>query len=147
MLLLVALLYTAAAWSPTVMPAARAARARHVVLGFTLSSPSQAECEVLGIRDWPSQARSTAYEESCAEGAMRYVLEGSGAVTCGEDVMTRTPVGPNSLVRVTSDDTLQWSLDDGTDKLVVLTPEYQGPPLAIVAGIFAVLCVGLIAVS
>ena len=126
----------------TIVPSS-AARIR---LEFTKTSPTQIEAEDLGIRDWPSIARTAAFEEACTEGSLRYVLEGRGFVTSG--VNNSVPVTPNSLLRVTTDSsTLSWTLDEGCDELVVLTPEYQGPPIALVAGVFAVLCIGLILAS
>ena len=114
-----------------------------VRLEFLIQSPTQAEAESLGIRDWPSTARKAPFEEECAEGALRYVLEGRGAVTSG--VNTSVAIAPNSLLSVTTDSSsLSWTLDEDCDELVVLTPEYQGPPIALVAGVFAILCIGLI---
>ena len=60
---------------------------------------------------------------------------------------------PNTLVRVdgdadSADDVvLEWGLGEGCAELVLLTPEYKGPPLLPVAGAFFVLCAALIGAS
>ena len=56
-------------------------------------------------------------------------------------------VAPNSLVKVLDEDgaELRWLPDEG--EMVLLTPEYQGPPLLATAGGFLVLCATLIAAT
>ena len=83
--------------------------------------------------------------EEVAKGAIRYVLEGTGTVNLpdGESV----PVGVGSLVKVTAEDgvALRWVPDDG--EMLLLTPEYQGPPLLVTAGGFILACAALIAAT
>ena len=55
------------------------------------------------------------------------------------------PVQPNTLVRVSKPATLQWLADEG--ELVILTPEYKGPPLLPIAGALFLTFGLLIAVS
>ena len=105
--------------------------------GLELTTPSQAESEAMGLRDWPStvvtQGGRAAYDSAIEDGALRYVLEGTGTV-CRDDGEARK-IGPNTLVRVlgTEGGALRWALDEGVDELVLLTPEYKGPPLLPVA--------------
>ena len=112
---------------------------------ITLTQPTQAECEQMGVRDWPDTVVKVYKEEEVAKGAIRYVLEGTGTVNLpdGESV----PVGVGSLVKVTAEDgvALRWVPDDG--EMLLLTPEYQGPPLLVTAGGFVLACAALIAAT
>ena len=124
--------------------AGRCSTARCAVsLSLTLSQPSQSEAESLGIRDWPQTATSTELVDECADGALRYVLEGTGSVRADGDEPVAVAV--NTLVRVDGGGTLRW-VPDG-DELVLLTPEYKGPNLLPFAAGFVVLMVGLVAVA
>ena len=124
--------------------ASRSSTARCAVsLSLTLSQPSQSEAESLGIRDWPQTATSTELVDECADGALRYVLEGTGSVCADGDEPVAVAV--NTLVRVDSATTLRWVPDD--DELVLLTPEYKGPNLLPFAAGFVVLMVALVAVA
>ena len=114
-----------------------------VSLSLTLSQPSQSEAESLGVRDWPQTATSSELVDECADGALRYVLEGTGSVCADGDEPVAVAV--NTLVRVDSATTLRW-VPDG-DELVLLTPEYKGPNLVPFAAGFVVLMVGLVAVA
>ena len=114
-----------------------------VSLSLTFSQPSQSEAESLGIRDWPQTATSTELVDECADGALRYVLEGTGSVCA--DGNEPVAVAVNTLVRVDSATTLRW-VPDG-DELVLLTPEYKGPNLLPFAAGFVVLMVALVAVA
>ena len=109
-------------------------------LSLTLSQPTQAENEANGVRDWPSTVISVRLEDECQAGAQRYVLEGCGTCDCDG---SRFDVAPNTLVRVDADATLKWERS-GDEELVLLTPEYQGPPLLPIAGGFLAVCVALI---
>lgn len=101
------------------------------------------------MRDWPPMASRVAFDDNCEDGAMRYVLEGSGTVSCGGDTI---PIAVGMLVTVGSDATaefapralLRWTPDDECDELVLLTPEYKGVPLLPVAGAFFAMCAALI---
>ena len=127
-----------------------AARARAdarcaVSLSFTLSQPSQAEAEEMGIREWPQSSATSELIDECADGALRYVLEGTGTVCVENGGGDPVAVAPNSLVRVGDGGaTLRWVPDD---ELLLLTPEYKGPNLLpVAAGIF-VLFAALLAVA
>ena len=108
----------------------------------------------MGIRDWPSVVLTGPYTDACEGGALRYVLEGSGRVSCGGVTLD---VQPNSLVSVNTSDeakvTLVWtpvlegSGGERSSEMVLLTPEYKGVPLLPVAAAFFVSCAGLIAAT
>ena len=124
--------------------AGRSSTARCAVsLSLTLSQPSQSEAESLGIRDWPQTATSSELVDECADGALRYVLEGTGSVCADGDEPVAVAV--NTLVRVDGGGTLRWVPD--ADELVLLTPEYKGPNLLPFAAGFVVLMVALVAVA
>jgi len=116
--------------------------------GLALTQPTQAEAEAMGVRDWPptiiTQGGRGAFDADVEDGSLRYVLEGSGTVqrdTAGEPLA----VSPNTLVRVVGEGgALRWQLDEGVDELVLLTPEYKGPPLLPVAGAFLAACAALV---
>ena len=81
------------------------------------------------------------------EGALRYVLEGTGQLVCAGETYA---VAPNTLVRVRdgmADVPMEWTPDDGSEELVLLTPEYRGPPLLPIAGSFLIVFAALIAAS
>ena len=82
-------------------------------------------------------------QETCVDGAMRYVLEGAGTVVCGE---ARIAVEPNTLVRVRGDEVaLYWQPDDSRcSEMILLTPEYRGPPLLPIVAGFGLACVALV---
>lgn len=119
---------------------------------FELSTPTQAESEQMGIRDWPSVVLTGPYTDACEGGALRYVLEGSGRVSCGGVTLD---VQPNSLVSVSTSEaevTLVWTPVEGSggemsSEMVLLTPEYKGVPLLPIAAAFFVSCAGLIAAT
>ena len=122
---------------PNVWPRCR------VALSLSFSSPSQAEAEAMGIRDWPQTFTSDVYIDECDAGARRYVLEGTGSV-CIVDGGEPVPIAPNSLVTVDSAATLRWSPDG---ELILLTPEYKGPNLLPIAAGLVVLTAGLFAIA
>ena len=96
----------------------------------------------MGIRDWPSTVLTDRLDETCSDGALRYVLEGAGEVSCAGQTLQ---VQPNDLVRVNGDgQALSWSCAEGCAEMVILTPEYNGPPLLPVVAGFLVACVALI---
>ena len=111
---------------------------------LVLTQPSQGESEAMGLRDWPPTVQREAFDDACQDGAQRYVLEGSGSVACAGKSFA---VSPNTLVRVVGDGELRWSLNEGVDEIVLLTPEYRGPPLLPIAAGFLVASIALIAVS
>ena len=84
----------------------------------------------MGLREWPVSAANKAFDDKCTDGGKRYVLEGSGVVICAGE---KYPVVPNTLVCVRGDGTLRWEPNDATE-LVLLSPEYRGPPVLPIAG-------------
>ena len=53
-----------------------------------------------------------------------------------------------SLLEVSEACTLTWLPEAGCEEIVILTPEYKGPPIAFVAAAFVGLCaISLLAVS
>ena len=95
----------------------------------------------MGLRDWPQQLHREPFTDECNGGTRRYVLEGSGTVSSGEG--DSAAVGPNALITVDESCTLTWAFGDGVEEIVLLTPEYQGPPLFAVAAAFALMTAGL----
>ena len=115
---------------------------------IVVTQPSQGDCEAMGLRDWPSTVVRGSLEDSCEAGAMRYVLEGTGRLAC-DGTSNRVPIGVNvgDLIRVNEQAELRWEPDDSVAEMVILSPEYRGPPLLPVVGAFAALCVLLIAAT
>lgn len=119
--------------------------------GLELSQPTQAESEAMGLRDWPStvvtQGGRSAYDADIEDGSRRYVLEGRATVR--RDTGEALVVEPNTMVTVRGEvgGALRWELEEGVDELVLLTPEYKGPPLLPVMGGFLVTFAALIAVA
>ena len=118
-----------------------------MMTSLELTQPSQAESEAMGLRDWPSTVvTGGGLNDKCDGGARRYVLEGSGTVAVapgGEPI----DVVPNTLISVPGEAELRWELADGVDEMVLLTPEYKGPPLVPIAAAFFLTFAALIAVS
>ena len=97
--------------------------------GMELSQPSQAESEAMGLRDWPSTVVQGSLTDQCNDGAQRYILEGSGQVSRdGETIDVKV----GNLLTVRGDGDLLW--EASSDEMVLLTPEYKGPPLLPIAG-------------
>ena len=123
-------------------------RAGLPVCELVLTSPSQREAEKMGIRDWPETvvskgtAQQGVFDDDAAAGAKRYVLEGTGTVETesGESF----DVAPNSLIEVMEAGSLLWSVGEDCNEMILLTPEYRGPPIALVAGGFAIALVALV---
>ena len=61
-----------------------------------LTEPTQVESENMGMRDWPQITIDKPFDDNCEDGALRYVLEGSGTVSCGGDTL---PVAVGTLVQ------------------------------------------------
>ena len=97
--------------------------------GLELSQPSQAESEAMGLRDWPSTVVQGSLTDPCKDGGMRYVLEGSGTASRGDESLA---VSVGSLVTVRGGGDVIWEADGS--EMVLLTPEYNGPPLLPIAG-------------
>ena len=121
--------------------------------GLELSTPTQAKLEEMGCRDWPQTSKRGPFEDECAAGALRYVLEGRGRVrarTGSEPATTdeEQEVVVGSLLEVSEACTLSWLPEAGCEEMVILTPEYKGPPIAFVAAAFVGLCaISLLAVA
>ena len=126
-------------------------RAGPPVCELELSLPSQLEAEKMGIRDWPetvvskNTAQQGVLDDECDAGAMRYVLEGTGTVET--EAGDRIEVAPNSLIEVKDAGSLVWSVGDDCNEMILLTPEYRGPPIALVAAVFVAMCAALVATA
>eukprot|EP00977_Amphora_coffeiformis_P028128 scaffold34700_cov256-Amphora_coffeaeformis.AAC.4 len=101
------------------------------------STPSQAECESLGIREWPQQVKKRGpWTETAAVDTelVRYILQGEGSLVIVDDDGKPTRVQPGTLLRITGPATLQW--DVSSVDMILLTPGYeQGGLLLGVAGV------------
>jgi hypothetical protein len=123
-----------------------------LLAALSSSMPTQAQLEEMGVRDWPQTSQQGPFEDECAAGARRYVLEGSGSVrartglepAADDEVL---PISVGAMLEVSDACTLSWLPDEGCKEIVILTPEYKGPPLALVAGGFAAFCVLLVVVA
>ena len=93
-------------------------------ISWPVSACFRAEPSHTATRPSTSPATSTELVDECADGALRYVLEGTGSVCADGDEPVAVAV--NTLVRVDGATTLRWVPDD---ELVLLTPEYKGPNL------------------
>ena len=56
------------------------------------------------------------------------MLEGTGTLSCNGE--RSIPVEPNSLVTVSADAVLAWTVEDA--QLILLTPEYRGRTRAVI---------------
>jgi hypothetical protein len=110
---------------------------------FRTSTPSQASCESLGVRDWPQSSFSSSLSDPCKPGALRYVLSGEGAVG---DEETEESFGVGTLVEVEDGSVLRWTAGKG-EEVVLLTPEYRGLPVPAIAAGFLLLIAGTVALS
>ena len=120
----------------------------------TTSTPSQAECEALGVREWPQQIKKGAWTEEVAPDAelVRYVLEGQGTLVVTDDDTTdpkqqqQQSLQPGTMVTVTGPATLEWQAS--TKDMILLTPSYeQGGLLVAVGAGLVVLMAALIAAT
>uniref|UniRef100_A0A7S4AEF7 Uncharacterized protein n=1 Tax=Pseudo-nitzschia australis TaxID=44445 RepID=A0A7S4AEF7_9STRA len=124
-----------------------------------VSVPSQAECESLGVREWPQQSKKGSWTETVAPGKslVRYVLEGTGSLKIVTGDGTKPiSVKPGILVEVeTGGDAsssaveLVWACDANCSEMILLTPGFEesGVFLGVVAGIlvlFGVLLSGVL---
>ena len=109
---------------------------------ISISVPSQAKCEELGIREWPQQSKSGSWNEAVApeNSLVRYVLEGKGSleITQGGDESQVIQVNPGSLVEIgpgTPDLQLEWT--SGEAEMILLTPGFEEGSifLGVIAGI------------
>ena len=124
-----------------------------------VSVPSQAQCESLGVREWPQQSKKGSWTETLAPGKslVRYVLEGTGSLKIVTGDGTKPiSVKPGTLVEIeTGGDTsssavqLEWACDANCSEMILLTPGFEesGVFLGVVAGIlvlFGVLLSGVL---
>ncbi|KAL7431816.1 hypothetical protein ACHAXH_004847 [Discostella pseudostelligera] len=122
-----------------------------------ISFPTPTESISLGIQQWPQQFHSSNWNESIIEGqiATRYILSGSGRLSItyynnddpGGQVQTMNNVRiyPGTLIEVNGEATLQWTIDDKKEGMIVLTPTYEegGKLLVVMAGM-VLFCLGLL---
>mmetsp|Transcript_19977 Transcript_19977/g.40478 ORF Transcript_19977/g.40478 Transcript_19977/m.40478 type:complete len:188 (-) Transcript_19977:111-674(-) len=118
--------------------------------------PTPDEAAAMGARDWPQQVKSGSWTETFGPGqeATRYVLEGSGSLevktfddegSMESGVVSKSKVGPGTLVEVSGRADLVWQID-GQGEMIILTPGYEeGGLLLGVAAVLVVLCGALIA--
>mmetsp|Transcript_10899 Transcript_10899/g.25817 ORF Transcript_10899/g.25817 Transcript_10899/m.25817 type:complete len:233 (-) Transcript_10899:366-1064(-) len=142
-------------FSPTCIPASTTSLA---VVSPRVSVPSQAECETLGIREWPQQSKTGSWTETVKPGSslVRYVLEGSGslAILGGNEAIASSSsssssfssspiaVSPGTLVEIEadadegSDVRLAWTTSNDAE-MILLTPGFEegGVFLGVLAGI------------
>ena len=117
----------------------------------TTSTPSQEECEALGVREWPQQIKKGGWTEEAAPDVelVRYILEGKGTLVVTDDDTTnqkQQSLQPGTMVTVTGPATLKWQAS--TKDMILLTPSYeQGGLLVVVGGGLVVLMAALIAAT
>ena len=117
----------------------------------TISTPSQAECKAMGVREWPQQIKRGIWEEQTAETeVVRYVLEGKGFVVVADPIdgtTNKQVIQSGTLVSVTGPAVLKWQAS--TKDMVILTPSYEqgGLLLAVGGGLVALLATLILATS
>lgn len=111
---------------------------------YNVSVPSQAECEQLGIRDWPQQTKKGTWTEEVpseySEALLaRYILDGTGTVTIteqqGAEATTSAPISsntvtfaPGTLVEISTGTPLvelTWQCDMNCKEILFLTPSFE----------------------
>lgn len=113
-----------------------------------VSVPSQAQCEALGVREWPQQSKTGSWNERVApeNTLVRYVLEGTGSLdVCSDETQDDESPGtkqsiavkPGTLVEIqpgTPAVRLEWKCDG---EIVLLTPGFEEGNvfLGVIAGI------------
>lgn len=111
------------------------------------TTPSQAEAEALGIREWPQQARSKgSFEEVTQEGQtlIRYVLDGEANVIVvkknsqNKENKESFLMRPGCLLEVRGEAILSWQIE--SEEVILLTPGFEQ------VGLFAGVVIGLIMV-
>jgi hypothetical protein len=108
-----------------------------------VTTPSQAQAEEMGLREWPQQAKSKGtWEESVKEGqtVVRYVLDGQASVkvNCGTEESTeQVTMKAGSLLEVTGQATLLWQVV--SDEIILLTPNFE--QVGVFAGVVAAMVV------
>ena len=109
---------------------------------ISISVPSQAKCEELGVREWPQQSKKGIWNEAVApeNSLVRYVLEGSGSleINQGGDEATKEiiSVTPGTLVEIgagTPDLQLEWKSEQA--EMILLTPGFEEG--SVFLGVFA----------
>lgn len=103
----------------------------------------------MGARDWPQQFKNSGWSEIVPEEKVvtRYILSGQGAVSSSDANVQNRRIGPGTLVEITGPASVEWSVNDG-DEMIVLTPGYEQTGLLLgVGGAFVVLCGVLVATA
>ena len=109
---------------------------------ISVSVPSQAKCEELGVREWPQQSKKGIWNEEVApeNSLVRYVLEGSGSLEISQDDATSQVISvtPGTLVEIgagTPNLQLEWKSEQS--EMILLTPGFEegGVLLGALAGI------------
>ena len=94
-------------------------------VGLQVTKPSDKLMKETGMRDWLPTTIKNQLIETLPDGALRYVESGSGQVSDGSQTKRLTS---NTLVTVVGNvGKVVWTLDEGCDELVLLTPEYWTP--------------------
>ena len=108
------------------------------------STPSQAECEALGIREWPQQVKKGSWSETAPPNTelIRYILEGQGTLVVTDDdgnddtssfAKQQMTVQPGTLITVSGPARLTWQAS--TADMIILTPSYEQGGLLVAVGI------------
>ena len=115
-----------------------------------VSVPSQAQCEALGVREWPQQSKKGSWNENVApeNSLVRYVLEGTGSLAItsstesGDDAQATQSVSvkPGTLVQIEAGSPaiqLEWKCDVNCPEIILLTPGFEEGNvfLGVIAGI------------
>merc|ERR1711862_622719 len=122
-----------------------------------VTTPSPEEAAAMGARDWPQQIKKGSWIEEIPtdEVKVRYILDGEGILdiaNASDDMIEskRSTLRPGTLIEATGPLKLKWKVtgEGGNDEMIILTPGYeQKGLLLVVAGIFLILCVSLVAFS
>jgi hypothetical protein len=134
-----------AATHPSTMPRSRFTSSLAMGSSNRISIPSQAECEELGVREWPQQSKKGSWNERVDPGnsLVRYVLEGTGSLVIVEDanaITTQEEVRPGFLIDINAGDDplrLEWECDADCPEVILLTPGFEEANvfLGVIAGI------------
>jgi uncharacterized cupin superfamily protein len=106
----------------------------NVFASVKVTLPSQEECVTLGIREWPQQTKSSAWQETVRGGqtVARYILQGTGSLVV--DAGNEISIQAGTLVTVTDKANIEWRITG--KKLIILTPGYEeGGKLALAGAV------------
>lgn len=78
----------------------------------------------MGIREWPQQTKSSSWVEETKEGKsiVRYILQGSGTVTVGNESSRKFSEG--TLIEIQGPCKVTWTKNEGDD-IIILTPGFE----------------------